>query len=310
VSTSALQRSYAQGGDILQIHNAERDAIGVPPLSWSTSLARTNNSSISHLADFASIYNWLWRISVEPDKYPIVITADTDDDVRIFLEKILTVDSIISHIILNGYRRIMYKKVSLTIIMASAIAAILIVPWAALQRSHAQSDITDTEPVLKAHNDARDAVGSPALKWSDSLAADAQSWANELVKLNQGKFINEAQSQHAPGNKAENIASGYGASSSGEVSPPSTASLVQGWVNEKQYWKGGTFGSPDSCQAPGKEPGKGCGHYTQVVWRTTTEVGCGIATDSGKTSDGLPGKWYALVCRYSPEGNWEGEKPY
>jgi hypothetical protein len=86
------------------------------------------------------------------DKYRIIITADTDGDVRIFLETILAVDSIISHIILNGYRRIMYK-ISLTIIMASAIAAILIVPWATLQRSHAQSDLADT--ILKIHNDER-----------------------------------------------------------------------------------------------------------------------------------------------------------
>jgi len=204
------------------------------------------------------------------------------------------------------------KQIAISVIIPIAVAAILIVPWAALQRSHAQSDIADT--ALKAHNDARAAVAAtpplPELKWSDSLAADAQSWANELVKLNQGKYINEAQSQHAPGNKAENIASGYEASSSREVSPPSIASLVQDWVNEKQYWKGGTFGSPDSCQAPGKAPGKGCGHYTQMVWRTTTEVGCGFATDSGKTSSGLSGKTYYLVCRYSPEGNWVGEKPY
>src|SRR5215469_15602888 len=121
------------------------------------------------------------------------------------------------------------KQIAISVIIPIAVAAILIVPWAALQRSHAQSDIADT--ALKAHNDARAAVAAtpplPELKWSDSLAADAQSWANELVKLNQGKYINEAQSQHAPGNKAENIASGYEASSSREVSPPSIASLVQ-----------------------------------------------------------------------------------
>jgi len=46
-------------------------------------------------------------------------------------------------------------------------------------------------------------------------------------------------------------------------------------------------------------------------------VGCGIATLDGKTKpvpvdepEGLPGKWYALVCRYSPADNWEGQKPY
>ncbi len=205
-----------------------------------------------------------------------------------------------------------HKQIAISLIIPISVAAILIVPWAALHRSHAQSDIADT--VLKVHNDARAAVGVPELKWSDSLAADAQSWANELVKLNQGKYINQAQSQHsdpaARTGQAENIASGYEASSSGEVSPPSTASLVQDWVNEKQYWKGGTFGSPDSCQAPGQAPGRGCGHYTQMVWRTTTEVGCGTATLDGKTSRGLSGHWATLVCRYSPEGNWEGQKPY
>ncbi|MGA9152890.1 MAG: hypothetical protein WBZ36_20120 [Candidatus Nitrosopolaris sp.] len=80
--------------------------------------------------------------------------------VRVFLGKILAVDSTVSHIILNGYRGIMHKKVSMTLIMASAIVAILIVPWAALQRSYAQSDLANT--ILKIHNDERTTVGSPA----------------------------------------------------------------------------------------------------------------------------------------------------
>jgi uncharacterized protein YkwD len=60
----------------------------------------------------------------------------------------------------------MYRNVSITIIMASAILAILIVPWAALQRSHAQSDLADT--ILKIHNDERAAHSIPPLKWSDA----------------------------------------------------------------------------------------------------------------------------------------------
>jgi len=40
------------------------------------------------------------------------------------------------------------------------------------------------------------------------------------------------------------------------------------------------------------------GHFTQVVWEGTTEVGCGV----GKRSDGNMHKWY-LACNYSPGGN-------
>jgi hypothetical protein len=54
-----------------------------------------------------------------------------------------------------------HKPLSISVIIpiAVAVAAILMVPWAALQRSHAQSDIADT--ILKMHNDERAAVGSP-----------------------------------------------------------------------------------------------------------------------------------------------------
>jgi uncharacterized protein YkwD len=60
--------------------------------------------------------------------------------------------------------------------IAIAVVAILIVPWAALQRSYAQSDIANT--ILKMHNDERTSVGVSPLVWSNSLAADAKSWAD------------------------------------------------------------------------------------------------------------------------------------
>ena len=57
--------------------------------------------------------------------FDVVIAVS--DDVFPFAE------SLISHVILDGYRRIfLYKNVSITIIMASAIVAILIVPWGAV----------------------------------------------------------------------------------------------------------------------------------------------------------------------------------
>ena len=44
------------------------------------------------------------------------------------------------------------------------------------------------------------------------------------------------------------------------------------------------------------------GHYTQMIWSTTTEVGMARAVSSS-------GKEY-VVARYSPPGNWVGLFPY
>jgi pathogenesis-related protein 1 len=142
------------------------------------------------------------------------------------------------------------------------------------------------------HNRERAAVGVPDLVWSNSLAADAKSWADDLVKLNQGKSLDNADIEHS--NKSTRTGQGENLSlkmkaSSGTVSPPSTESLLQGWVNEK--------------------PSMG-GHYTQMVWKNTKEVGCATATGSGKTDSGLSGVVVYLVCRYSPPGNIVGQKPY
>jgi pathogenesis-related protein 1 len=183
----------------------------------------------------------------------------------------------------------MYKNVSITIIMASAIAAILIVPWAALQRSHAQSDIANT--ILEIHNRARADVGSPALAWSGTLAADAKSWAEHLVSLNEGKPLDQRSDLvHATGTgQGENLAQRAAWGSNG-ASPPSTESLLDGWLNEKSSMGG---------------------HYTQMVWKTTKEVGCGTASLSGSAAGGsMTGQSVFLVCRYSPPGNIAGEKPY
>jgi hypothetical protein len=43
------------------------------------------------------------------------------------------------------------------------------------------------------------------------------------------------------------------------------------------------------------------GHYTQIVWSTSTQIGCGIATDANQDY---------LVCRYLQAGNYPGQVPY
>jgi len=46
------------------------------------------------------------------------------------------------------------------------------------------------------------------------------------------------------------------------------------------------------------------GHYTQLVWNSTTRIGCGIKTD-------CPGTWRTIiVCNYAPAGNYIGQRPW
>nr|CAH8865328.1 unnamed protein product [Trichobilharzia regenti] len=66
------------------------------------------------------------------------------------------------------------------------------------------------------------------------------------------------------------------------------------WLNE---YKGYDF-------ITGKCRIRRCGHYTQVVWQRTTDVGCGVTA--------CPDFPYALsiVCNYGPGGNYVGRHPY
>ncbi len=59
-------------------------------------------------------------------------------------------------------------------------AAFLAVPSSLVRLSHAQPS-QDMQAVLDVHNRARAAVGFPPLSWSDSLASQAQIWANHLA---------------------------------------------------------------------------------------------------------------------------------
>jgi hypothetical protein len=137
--------------------------------------------------------------------------------------------------------------------------------------------------ILQEHNSIRSDLQLPPMVWSEDLAKDALAWARHLATIDQG--------QHDPssrGKEGENIWWGTtGAFSYGQ--------MVGFWGGEKKMFKYGVF--PD-CKTNRSAV---VGHYTQIVWKNTTSVGCALASN-GKTD--------YLVCRYSPPGNVEGEKPY
>ncbi|VDD76757.1 unnamed protein product [Mesocestoides corti] len=82
------------------------------------------------------------------------------------------------------------------------------------------------------------------------------------------------------------------------IGSPDWLRMAQGWYNEiKDY----DYAS-DRCRGV-------CGHYTQMIWAKTTEVGC-----AAQRCDSTMPSWnppvYLLACQYKPSGNWNGQKPY
>ena len=134
--------------------------------------------------------------------------------------------------------------------------------------------------ILAAHNKYRGEVGVPPLTWSGTLAQSAQQWASQLA----------ATHQLAHSGAGENLFAGT-------TGAYSFTQMVDAWGNEKEHFISGRA-FPDVSTTGNWED---VGHYTQVVWRNTTEVGCGIMSD---------GQNDFLVGHYNPPGNIIGQSVY
>ncbi|WP_225206432.1 CAP domain-containing protein [Novosphingobium huizhouense] len=140
------------------------------------------------------------------------------------------------------------------------------------------------ERLLAAHNGARARAGVPALAWNPALATQAQVWADRLAAT--GRFEHSSQADRS--DVGENLWAG----TPGAFAPEA---MVAAWEREKRYFKPGRF--PDN-STTGRMAD--VGHYTQLIWRDTGQVGCALA--HGAAED-------VLVCRYSSAGNYIGESP-
>ncbi|KAF7543962.1 hypothetical protein G7Z17_g10320 [Cylindrodendrum hubeiense] len=127
-----------------------------------------------------------------------------------------------------------------------------------------KSDKTFTSAILNSTNFYRSEHNATALTWNETLEDFASDYLDD----------NDCEFEHSGGPYGENLAIGY---------PNATAS-VEAWGDERDDYnfKRGKFSH-------------GTGHFTQLVWKATTDVGCGrrLCGQSG---------WY-LVCEYWPRGN-------
>ena len=150
--------------------------------------------------------------------------------------------------------------------------------------------------MLDTHNAVRAVVGVPPLTWSGRMSDYAQEWATHLANNHHCQMQHRTAAGIAPLKVGEHI---FWASplrwSDGrvEIQHVTPTQVAEDWASEKADYD---YAS-NSC-ASGKE----CGHYTQLVWNNSLEVGCGMAL--------CPDKSQIWVCNYNPPGNWVGERPY
>jgi len=123
------------------------------------------------------------------------------------------------------------------------------------------------------HNSIRAQHGASPLSWSDDLASSAQSWAEGC------QF---RHSDGAVGPFGENLAAGTGSFTA--------AAAVSAFASDGFDPAHPTFT-----------------HFTQMVWKATTQVGCGVAS-CGNIFDPKFGPATYHVCLYNPVGNVIGQE--
>lgn len=137
--------------------------------------------------------------------------------------------------------------------------------------------------LLAAHNKERAAVGAPPLEWDQTLADHAASYGPVLARLH---HLVHSPRDERPGER-ENLAMAW----HGTMSPEELVGL---WSKERLLLEPGSYLFPGASRTGNWED---IAHYTQMVWPTTTRVGCAIYSAD----------WDYLICRYSPPGNKDGK---
>ena len=153
-----------------------------------------------------------------------------------------------------------------------------------------QSVVSQTnfqQEILNAHNKYRQQVNISPLTWSNQLANDAQIWADQLARLGGTRLQHDSNTN----GQGENLWLGTS-------NRFSYTQMVDGWGQEIQYLNSTQF-NLNTVSSTGNW--SDVGHYTQIVWKQTKQVGCAISTAGGND---------ILVCRYTPQGNIIGQPIY
>lgn len=151
-------------------------------------------------------------------------------------------------------------------------------PWPDAPRG----DLLFRNTVVGVHARVRAQAGLPPLVWNAVLAAHAEAYAERLAA--------GAPFRHdpTPGRRkveGENLWKGQRGLFTYEV-------ILGTMTGEARWFRPGRY--PDVSR---NGDWSGIGHYTQMIWPTTTAVGCAMVSNAADD---------VLVCRYSPPGNKDG----
>ncbi|ESK85345.1 secreted protein [Moniliophthora roreri MCA 2997] len=129
---------------------------------------------------------------------------------------------------------------------------------------------SDQEVYLNLHNELRAQHGASQLTWNKTLEHAAQEWADRCIfEHSQGEL----------GELGENLSAGVGKDFD-------AAAAVQLWIDEAGDY------NPSNPEYS---------HFTQMVWKGSTCLGCAKATNCGGIFGDQPATLY--VCEYWPPGN-------
>ncbi|CAG8908295.1 unnamed protein product [Penicillium egyptiacum] len=145
------------------------------------------------------------------------------------------------------------------------------------------------ESVLHYHNIHRSDHSSSALTWSDDLAQAAHTLASRC------EYGHDTSIPSASGSYGQNIAYGYDEAQVGEK----IISEMM-YTDEAPY-----FASLYGQDSPDMSNFSKWGHFTQIVWKGTSQVGCATVSCSDLKNVGGPAPY--TVCNYGSPGNYAGE---
>jgi len=159
----------------------------------------------------------------------------------------------------------------------------------------------EKDDVLNKHNELRRNEGASnmaQLVWNCGIEKKAQEHADKCFYDHSTKeFRNYDSGEGTSTPKGENLATHYQIGGTDKTFNES----IQSWYDEKS----GYVLNTTACN---KRP---CGHYTQVVWANSVEIGCARVKCNPLKNvfDGDKHAWFE-VCQYGPAGNYVSQRPY